>query len=145
MTLRSRFPHIDIATRTGFTFRYAMIGGVNTVLGLSLFPILQTVLGPLGIHYLVTLCLAQLVCVSTSFYMLRRFVFHAPTASLAQFLVHSAFYWVYLLFNLALLPLIVTASHSDPRLVQFLISVIAMVLAYIWQTRIVFKGTRGKS
>jgi len=124
-----------------FTVRYVLVGGTNTVIGISLFPILQTFLGPTGIPYLLTLCLSQVICVSLSFFMLRYWVFQVKSATFVQYLLHSSFYWVYFLVNLAALPLIVDKTKADPRLVQLFLSLIAMTLAFVWQKRFVFKST----
>lgn len=144
MTLAERFKFL-FCRHGRFAARYLLVGGMNTVVGLSLFPALQTLLGPLGIHYLITLCVSQLICVSLSFFMLRYWVFRVQNTSFVQYLLHSSFYWTYFLINLVTLPLVVDTTKGDPRVIQFFLSLIAMTLAFIWQKRFVFKNSRGES
>ena len=121
--------------------RFVIAGIFNTGIGLVLFPLAQTFLGPLGIHYLITLVGCHFVSVTLSYVIGRYYVFRSEGPALRQYAFFSIFYWGYLLFNLMSLPAIVEFFGYDPRIVQFGISIVAMIFSYLWQKHIVFRGS----
>lgn len=120
--------------------RFVVAGLFNTAVGLTLFPVAQTFLGPLGVHYLITLVGCHLASVTLSYFIGRYYVFHSEGPALRQYAFFSVFYWGYLVFNLMILPVLVEFSEFDPRVIQFGISLVAMISSYLWQKHIVFRG-----
>ena len=119
--------------------RFVAAGILNTGVGLALFPLAQTFLGPLGVHYLLTLVGCHFVSVTLAYVISRYYVFRSEGPTLRQYAFFSAYYWGYLLFNLMILPVLVGFSGYDPRIVQFGITLVATIISYLWQKHIVFR------
>ncbi len=119
--------------------RFLLAGGFNTAMGLFLFPVAQTILGPLGVSYMVTLVACTFYVILQAYALGRWFVFNSRQKPFREFIFFSAFQWGYFAFNLVALPAIVTVWKLDPRIVQFCISCIATVCSYFWQSRVVFR------
>ena len=120
--------------------RFLFAGGLNTASGLFLYPILQTLIGPFGVNYMVTLVVCNFAAILQAYALGRWFVFNSRQKPFLEFVFFSAFQWAYFALNLALLPAIVSLWKLDPRIAQFGISLVAMVFSYFWQSRVVFKA-----
>jgi len=118
--------------------RFLAAGAVNTAVGAVLFPVLDTVLTPVGVPYLVTLVLCHFFSVTQSYFLNRIFVFRSNQKFLGPYVLFSAFQWSYLLANLIALPALVAVSGLDRRIVQVGITLAAAICSYLWQTYVVF-------
>lgn len=119
--------------------RFVVAGGTNTIVGLVLFPAVDTVLRPFAVPYLATLVLCHFMVVTQSYYLGRIFVFRSTRKPLWEYVLFSVFQWAYLIANMIALPALVAMTGRDPRIVQVGISFIAMIGSYLWQARVVFK------
>lgn len=118
--------------------RFLIAGGLNTIFGLALFPMLFIWCEPLHLHYLVLLTVSQLVCVTFAFLTNRYFVFKSSGRLVKQYLTFCSFYYTYFLFNLLLLPLIVEGFSFSPIYTQLVISVFIVLFSYFFHNKVTF-------
>ncbi|OIQ92743.1 GtrA-like protein [mine drainage metagenome] len=122
--------------------RFLLASVANTLLGLGLFPVLQTVLQPYGVHYLITLAICHFVAVSQAYLLGRYFVFRSKGQHFWEYLLFSSYQWGYFAVNVVLLPLLIHVTGWDSRIVQFLITLVSAVLSFLWQRYVVFRKYR---
>jgi putative flippase GtrA len=124
--------------------KYLTVGAVNTLIGLSAFPLLFWILDSIGIHYLCILIISQIVCVTTAFVLYKLLVFKTVGDYLKEFVKFASFYLVYFLIGIALLPFLVEAAGMHPILSQFLISIGIIISSFFWHSKITFANVKNE-
>lgn len=120
--------------------RFLVVGGVNTLFGLGLYPFLYFILGsekgPLG--YLQLLIISQIICVSISYLGNKFFVFRVKKISLTEYGRFWFYHLMMISLNLMALPIIVQGLAVNPMIGQTLFSILVIITSYIWHKRITF-------
>lgn len=118
--------------------RYLIVGGLNTVVGLTVFPALYFLLGPLDLHYLAIMSLSQVVCVTFSFVTQKLIVFRTRGGYLREYGKFLVFHFLNYLANLFVLPLLVEMAGMSPIWAQTGFTVFVILTSYFWHSRITF-------
>uniref|UniRef100_B1XTF3 GtrA family protein n=1 Tax=Polynucleobacter necessarius subsp. necessarius (strain STIR1) TaxID=452638 RepID=B1XTF3_POLNS len=119
--------------------RFLIAGGVNTLIGLSVYPILYFFLEPIGFGYIEVLLIAQLICITFSFITSKYFVFKTKGNSHKEYIKFFIFYGFYGALNLLCLPFFVEVLKITPIISQALFSITIIVTSYFWHNFITFK------
>ena len=117
-------------------------GGLNTIVGLSIYPLFYIFLEPLGFGYIQVLLFSQMFCITFSFFTNKYFVFKTKGNVKEEYLRFFAFYGFYLLLNLLCLPFLVEVIQITPILAQTLFSFAIIVSSYFWHNLVTFKQTK---
>ena len=117
---------------------YLLVGGVNTVIGLSAFPALYFLTKPYQLHYMVVLAISQVFCVTVAFFTNKHLVFRTQGNHLSEYLKFSAFYSAYFVINLIVMPILVEVAGMSPVKSQILISIGIIISSYFWHSKITF-------
>jgi putative flippase GtrA len=123
----------------GVKSRFVLVGCVNTAFGLSVFPALIWIFGPLHIPYLAALVVGHPLAIGFSFVTNKFFTFQTRSNYLAELSKFGSFYILVFLANLALLPACVEWFHLPLIPSQFVIALTGVALSYFWHSRITFK------
>ena len=122
--------------------RFLIAGGINTLVGLSVYPLLYLLLEPLGWGYIQVLLLAQVICITFSFVSNKYFVFKTRGNIHKEYVKFFLFYGLYLALNLLCLPLLVEKVGISPIISQTLFSVAIITSSYFWHNFITFKQAK---
>ena len=122
--------------------RFLIVGGVNTIVGLSIYPLLFIALSPFGIGYLQVLILAQIPSVTFSFITNKYFVFRTKGNLKKEYLKFFTFYGFYFFLNMICLPIFVEILKINPIISQTLFSIAIIVTSYFWHNAITFKQSQ---
>lgn len=119
--------------------RFLIVGGINTLVGLSIYPILYTLLKPIGFSYVEVLFLAQAICITFAFFNYKYFVYKTKGGIKKEYIKFFMFYGLYFVLNLFFLPLMVEVIHINPIISQTFFSLAVTATSYFWHTLITFK------
>ena len=119
--------------------RFLLAGGFNTLVGTAVFPLLMWKFGPRGLHYMVALVIAQVVCVSSAYVVQKLLVFRTRGNFIQEIRKFGTFYVYNFLFNLAALPFLIEICHLKPIGAQLILTVLVVSTSYIWHSRITFR------
>lgn len=122
--------------------RFLIAGGINTIVGLSVYPLLFIVLEPLGAGYIQVLIIAQLICITFSFVSNKYYVFKTKGKLRAEYIKFFMFHGFYFLLNLICLPLLVEVLKINPIISQTLFAIAIIVTSYFWHNAVTFKSTQ---
>lgn len=123
----------------GRPLRFLLAGGVNTLFGLAIFPLLLWAFPVLHSKYMLGLILAQALSLCFAFAMYKLTVFRTHAGTAGEFGRFLPFYLVAYAVNIAVLPLLVKGADLDPIVAQLGFSVVLMVSGYFWHSRITFR------
>lgn len=121
--------------------RFLIAGGLNTLVGLSIYPLLYLALTPFGVGYFKVLFLSQIPSVTFSFITNKYFVFKSKGNVKQEYLKFFSFYGFYFLLNLIALPILVELLRIEPIISQALFSVAIILTSYFWHNMVTFKQT----
>lgn len=110
--------------------RFAVVGGVNTVVGYGFFSLFQYLLGA-HIWYVVSLLLAHLCASFLAFLLYRLFVFRVRGNVIIDFLRFQLVYLVPLTANVLALPALVEWAGLNVYLAQAVIVVVSTVISFV--------------
>lgn len=119
--------------------RFILIGGLNTLLGLSTFPLIYVLTRSIDLSYLWVLVISQSVCVNFSFLTNKYYVFKSKGKKLAEYRRFVIFHMSTFLINLGGLPIFVEFFHLNPMVVQLIFTLMVVVGSYIWYSKFTFK------
>jgi putative flippase GtrA len=119
--------------------RFLIAGGLNTVFGLAIFPILLLALAPFGWNYLEVLVVCQVVSVCFAYATNKLLVFRTQGSYLAEFGKFASFYVLNFAVNLAVLPVLVEIGHIPPMIAQTAFVIIVVCTSYLWHSRFTFR------
>ena len=118
--------------------RFIFAGIVNTVFGLSAYPILYYSLEKFDLHYLVILFICQVICITFSYGTNKVFVFKTTDNVVREYIKFSSFYMSYFLVNLVALPFMVEILKMNPIFAQILFTFVVVVSSFFWHSKISF-------
>lgn len=119
--------------------RFLIAGGVNTLVGLSVYPVLYFLFSPLGAGYIQILLLAQIICITFSYVSNKYFVFKTKGNIKKEYAKFFSFYAIYLGLNLIVLPIMVEGLKMSPVIAQTIFSIAIVISSYFWHNFITFK------
>lgn len=122
--------------------RFLIAGGVNTLVGLSVYPLLYLWSEPTGMGYLAILFIASIISVSFSFASNKYFVFKTKGNAGTEYIKFFSFYGFYFLLNLICLPIFVEFLKISPIISQTSFSILIIATSYFWHNFITFKKTK---
>jgi putative flippase GtrA len=123
----------------GLKLRFLMVGGLNTVFGLGIFPLLMWVLRPFHLFYMIPLVMSYPLGIVFSYATNKFITFRTKKNYVAEFGKFSTFYIINFLVNLAVLPICVEWFHLPPIPSQFTFALLGVMLSYLWHSRITFR------
>jgi putative flippase GtrA len=118
--------------------RFLFAGALNTAIGLGVFPLLYFTLASYRLHYIVILCLSQMICILFAYITNKFLVFKTKGNYVAEFLKFITFHLSYFLVNLAALPILVEVVNINPVIAQLFFATMVIVSSYFWHSRITF-------
>lgn len=130
---------LSLKTKHEKKLRFLIVGSINTMVGLSVYPILYVVFSPVGFGYIQVLLLAQIPCITFSFITNKYFVFRTKGNLTKEYAKFSIFHMTLLLINLIFLPTLVEVLRINPIVSQTLFVILVIVTSFIWHNSITFK------
>lgn len=133
---------LRLARRHEMKLRFVIAGGLNTLFGLAVFPVLMWTFTSLSAHYLVMLTVAQALSIMFSFVTNKFLVFRTNGKYFSEFGKFITFHAAYFIVNLAALPVLVEVFSIPPIWGQFLFAGGVIVSSYFWHSKITFHRRR---
>ena len=122
----------------GKKVRYLMAGGLNTAVGLGMYPFLYIAIGK-HFGYMGILVISQIICVTFSFFVNKFFVFRTKGNISAEYLKFFTFHLAYLILNILGLPIMVELLDMNPIIAQTIFAMCIAITSYFWHNIITFK------
>ena len=122
--------------------RFLLVGALNTVVGLSVFPLLFFLIPPEEIQYLYILTISHLICISFSFVTNKLLVFQTSGNHMSELTKFILFHILNFLMNLVMLPLLVEVAGMHPVWAQALFTSAVIMTSYFWHSRITFIASK---
>lgn len=127
----------------GRPLRYVLAGGMNTLFGLSIFPLIRWAVPFLHTHYQVALLVAQVISLCFAYGSYKLTVFRTRGGNVAREMgAFSVFYIIAAAVNWVALPLLVERLGLGPNIAQTGFSVLLMISSYFWHSRLTFRPAR---
>lgn len=120
-------------------FRFLVAGMVNTSVGLVTYPLLYLILEPMGMGYISVLLIAQVICITFSFWTNKYYVFKSKGDLRSEYVKFFSFHGIFFLINLIALPVLVELIHLNPMIAQTIFSIFIIVTSYFWHNAVTFK------
>ncbi len=120
--------------------RFFLAGGLNTLVGLGVFPFLYLTLADNHLHYMVILCISQVICISFAYLTNKLLVFRTKGNYLVEFSKFVTFHLSYFVANLLALPLMVASFDVNPVMAQSIFAAAVIASSYFWHSRITFSA-----
>jgi len=117
---------------------FLIMGGLNTLLGFSLFPLVYWLLQNYRSHYVWMMVACHISTVGFAYFTNKIWVFRSQERSITEFMKFTSFHLLYFLIMIFLVPFFVEHTHCNPVIVQFSISVLVVISSFFWYDRIVF-------
>lgn len=114
------------------------VGLGNTLIGLSLFPVVYWLCVDYRAHYVVMLVVCHVCAVLTSYMTNKRIVFRTSGNYSIEMGKFFLFHLTYLLVIIYAIPMLVDFSHLSPVIIQMSITVLSAVCSYFWYDRVVY-------
>jgi putative flippase GtrA len=118
--------------------RFLLIGGVNTLFGISTFSILYYLLQNSHIHYLIILFIAQLIAINFSYFSNKFLVFQTEGNFVNEYPKFFFYQILVFLLNLGPFAALVEISGIHPVIVQVILTCLMILISYIWYNRYTF-------
>ena len=126
----------------GRPLRFAVAGGLNTVFGLAIYPLLLWSVPWLHTHFMVGLGIAQVLSVLFAFIIYKRVVFRSQGNLLRELAAFLSFYGLNYALNWLALPVLVATTHLGPIIAQFIFALVLMACGFFWHSRITFRPAK---
>lgn len=133
-----RTQFLGVVRRHETKIRFVVTGGVNTAVGILLFPILYLLLAPYHIHYVVTLVISNVLCVGFAYLTNKFFVFRTSGNYLREFGRFVVFHLSHFVLNLVAVPLLVEFAGISPLIAQPFFALVVVITSYFWHRHITF-------
>ena len=127
----------------GRPLRFLVVGGINTLFGLAIYPALQWAFPPLQRRYMVALLIAQGVSLVWAYTLQKLFVFRTRGDILPEFARFCSFYLGIYAVNWAALPLLVEVAGLTPWVAQLGFAVVTVIGSWFFHSRLTFRSTPG--
>ena len=118
--------------------RFLIVGGINTLFGVAIFPVLMITLEPLGWNYLSVLIVSNAIAINFSYMTNKYFVFQTKGGVFDEYVKFISFHGIYFIVNLIALPLIIYLSNMSPIWSQISFVLFTLVASFVWHSRITF-------
>ncbi len=118
--------------------RFLLVGGVNTVMGLSIYPSLLFIFPYFQKNYMSALFLAQGICLIVAYILYKTIVFRSRANIVREFARFSSFYMTIYLVNALILPLMVEGLLVKPMIAQTGFTLLTILGSYLWHSRVTF-------
>lgn len=128
--------------RHGKLLRFLVVGGLNTLFGLALYPVLLLVSPWLHRHYLIALGISQAVCLCFAFVMYKLTVFRTRANVAREAGTFLSFYAVSYTLNWVALPMLVEWARLPPSVAQVGFTVVIVAASYLWHNNVTFSPSR---
>jgi putative flippase GtrA len=128
----------SLVARGGKPLRFLIVGGLNTALGLTIYPLMLWTVPWLHVHYMVALLIAQAVATLFAFMTYKLLVFQTQGRTGRELVRFLAFYLANYAVNWAALPFLVEVAHLPPIIAQVGFTVTIAVLSWFWHNRVTF-------
>lgn len=125
--------------RHALKWRFLLVGGFNSLMGIMLFPLLCWIFLSLREHYQWTLVLSHVVCINLAYMMHKYIVFKTKGFSFSEFFRFTSFYNIVFSLNWLMLPWLVHGLQKNPALIQLIINLFIALGSYFWHRFISFK------
>lgn len=99
--------------------RFLIVGGINTVLGLLVFYVVQYFIGKY-VTYIGSLLVTHFLVSTLGFVLYRKYVFKVTGNRLVDYIRFQSVYSISLISNLIILPILVSGLHWNVYLAQTL-------------------------
>jgi putative flippase GtrA len=133
-----RWGGAEFAQRHGQKVRYLLAGGLNTAVGLGIYPALYFGLAWLQLHYLVVLGASQVFSIGFAYLTNKFLVFRTKGNYVSETLKFIAFHLAYFLLNLVVLRFLVEHLQIPPVWGQLGFAVLIIITSYLWHSKITF-------
>lgn len=127
------------AARSGKPLRFLVAGGVNTLFGFAIYPLLLWSSAWLHRHYLVGLAIAQAISLAFAFTLYKLTVFRTEANVLNELWKFLSFYLVNYALNWVALPVIVEVVGLSPIVAQIGFTIALVIGSYFWHSRVTFR------
>ena len=118
--------------------RFLIIGGVNTLFGISIFPILYYLLENFHIHYLIILFIGHLIAINFSYFSNKFLVFKTKGNFINEYPRFFFYQILVFLLNLGPFAALVEIAGIHPVIVQVILTCLMILISYIWYNRYTF-------
>jgi putative flippase GtrA len=122
----------------GLKLRFLAAGTLNTIFGLSIFPLLMWALGSVPRAYLIALLISHPTSIVFAYLTNKYLAFRTRGGFVREFMKFSSFYLMNFAANLAALPFCVEVLHLPPVPCQLCFAAAVMLSSYLWHSRITF-------
>jgi putative flippase GtrA len=119
--------------------RFLTAGLINTVIGFSLFPIVDTVGRTIGIHYFVSLVACNVVNWLIAYLLAAYWVFPGAPKTVKSYLLHNGLYWFLFVLSLIVIPFFAEVYGVDPRWTYMAFAAFSVIAGFAWQKFYVFR------
>jgi putative flippase GtrA len=120
--------------------RFVVVGGVNTLVGLGVYPLLLWALRPAGVGYMGVLPISQAVCLVFAYATQKLFVFGTRGNIAREFVRFASYYLGIYALNWAALPFLVEIVGIRPIVAQLGFTILTVIGSYIFHSRLTFRG-----
>ena len=127
-------------TAGGRPLRFVIVGGINTVFGLAIYPVLLWSSDTLYRKYMLGLVIAQALSLCFAFTVYKLTVFRTRNGAVGEFSRFLPFYLANYAVNWFALPALVKGAGVDPIIAQTGFSIVLMIGSYFWHSRITFRA-----
>jgi putative flippase GtrA len=118
--------------------RYLIVGTINTIFGIGVYPFLYLLFDFWKNHYLYLMLVCWILSTTFSFITNRNIVFRSTSSYISQYLKYIPYHLVNLLLNWILLYFMTNFLNLSPLICQLVIGIISAFLGYLWYSRFVF-------
>ena len=119
-------------------FRFLIVGGINTIFGLSIYPLLYIATRRFDLSYLWLLVPSQIIAISFSYMTFKYFVYKTEGNYFKEYGIFSFFHIVMFMLNLVALPFFVEVFGINPMISQVLFGLFVASTSYIWYKKVTF-------
>ena len=128
--------------RGGRPLRFLVAGGINTLFGVGIYPILIWTFPTFHRHYLLALATAQITSLVFAYLVYKIGVFRTRANLIRELSTFASFYMINYAANWIALPLMVEVAHIPPVVSQLFFNVVLITGSYFWHSRLTFKNPR---
>ena len=118
--------------------RFLIVGGVNTLFGLFIFPFLYLTLSQYRVHYQIILVLSWIIATTFSFSTNRMLVFRGRGRIFHEYIKFISFHFFSLILNIMIFAIFVDYLALDPVVVQIIFVLVMAFGSYFWYKIIAF-------
>ncbi len=117
---------------------FLLIGILNTLVGLTLFPFMVFLCRPLNIGYMYVFVVSYFISSAFSFLTNKNFVFKSTGNYFQEYIKFMSFHMGHFFINLFFLPLIVESFSISPIIAQLIFASLVIISSFFWYKKITF-------